>query len=69
MNNEAIKAHWQLMKSRIKARWGRLTDDDLARIEEDARHAEGLIQERYNFTKDDAKVEWDEFCQQWKETG
>ena len=32
MNNEAIKAHWQLMKSRIKARWGRLTDDDLVRI-------------------------------------
>ena len=33
MNWEHIKADWSQVKGKVKAKWGKLTDDDLKTIE------------------------------------
>ncbi len=64
MNSDIMKGKWQQLKGKVKARWGKLTDDDMTTIEGNADLAAGRIQERYGIAKDAAKREWDEFCQQ-----
>ena len=62
MNADIIKGKWQQIRGKVKERWGKLTDDDLARIEGNLDQAVGRLQERYGVTKDQAKREWEEFC-------
>lgn len=61
MNTDIIQAKWQQLKGKARARWGKLTDDDLAYIQGNAELAAGRIHERYGIAKDEAKREWDEF--------
>jgi len=63
MNTQTIRGKWHEMKGKVKSRWGRLTDDDMTRIEGDVEHGAGYIQKRYGLAKDDAEREWDDF---WK---
>ncbi|MEO6594913.1 MAG: CsbD family protein [Planctomycetota bacterium] len=64
MNNDIIKGKWQQLKGKVKARWGKLTDDDMTRIEGNAQQAAGRIQERYGIASDVAQREWDKFCKE-----
>ena len=62
MNEDVIRGKWKQLAGKAKARWSRLTDDDLGRIEGDLEQAAGRLQERYGVTKDQAKREWEQFC-------
>lgn len=61
MNADVVKGKWHQLKGDVKERWGRLTDDDLDRIEGDAEKLVGRVQERYGYERDRAKREVDEF--------
>jgi len=67
MNNDIVKGKWQQLKGKIKTRWGKLTDDDMTRIEGDIQQASGRIQERYGIAKDAAEREWKQFCEKCEE--
>ena len=43
----------------MKEQWGKLTDDDIARINGNREQLEGMIQERYGVAKDKAKEQVD----------
>ena len=49
------------MKGEVKSQWGKLTDDDLTRVEGDLQKLRGKIQERYGYTKDQADREVSSF--------
>ena len=51
----------------VKAKWGKLTDDDLTLINGRRDQLEGKIQERYGLAKDQAKKEIDDWyrTQSW----
>jgi len=62
MNSDVLKGKWQQVKGKVKQQWGKLTDDDMRQIEGNLDAATGRIQERYGYTRERAKKEWDEFC-------
>lgn len=61
MNWDQVKGKWKQFTGDIKKRWGKLTDDDLDRVEGNREKLEGRIQERYGVAKEDAEKQVDEW--------
>jgi uncharacterized protein YjbJ (UPF0337 family) len=61
MNWEHIKADWMDAKGKVKAKWGKLTDDDLKTIEGKWDQLVAKLHERYGTRKDEAEREVDMF--------
>ena len=61
MNEDILKGKWRQIKGEVKSRWGKLTDDDVDRVEGDAEKLIGRVQERYGYQRDEAKREVDDF--------
>ena len=61
MNWDTVKGNWMQAKGKVKEQWGKLTDDDLTRIEGSRDRLLGKIQERYGLAKDAAERELKEW--------
>ena len=61
MNHDILAGKWKQFTGKIKETFGKLTDDDLARAEGNAEVMAGLVQERYGYTKEQARQAWDDF--------
>jgi uncharacterized protein YjbJ (UPF0337 family) len=61
MNEDKIKGQWKQLSGKIKARWGKLTDDDLTAASGNAEYLAGKVQERYGIAKDEAHKQVREF--------
>ena len=57
MNQDIIQGKWSQIKGSLKTQWGKLTDDDLARMDGNRQYLVGRLQERYGFQKDQAEQE------------
>ena len=57
MNTDVLKGKWHQLKGEVKSRWGKLTDDDLDRVEGDSEKLIGKVQERYGYARDRAEQE------------
>ncbi len=57
MNTDILKGKMKQYRGEIQKKWGELTDDDLDVIEGDATKLEGVLQERYGKSKDQAEKE------------
>lgn len=63
MNTDILKGEWTELKGAIKQRWGKLTDDDLMRIDGSREKLAGRIQKTYGLARDEAEKqleEWEE---------
>jgi len=61
MNEDILKGRWHELKGGIKAKWGKLTDDDLATVDGQAEKLMGILQTKYGYAKEKAKEEYDKF--------
>ena len=61
MNDDIFKGKWKQLRGQVQQKWGDLTNDDLDRIKGTQTEFEGLLQERYGYTKERAKQEADSF--------
>lgn len=61
MNKDILKGKWHELKGKVKQKWGKLTDDDVATIEGNYEELEGLLQKNYGYQKDQAKKEINAF--------
>jgi len=59
MNDDMLKGKWKQLRGQIQQKWGDLTNDDLDRMQGTQTEFEGLLQERYGYTKERAKQEVD----------
>jgi uncharacterized protein YjbJ (UPF0337 family) len=59
MNWDTVKGDWKQFSGKVKAQWGKLTDDELTQINGNREQLEGKIQARYGYAKDKAKTEVD----------
>ena len=50
-------------KGKLRQQWGKLTDDDLARVNGKREELAGRLQERYGYEKDRAEREIDNWMQ------
>ena len=61
MNWDFVQGNWKQVSGKVKKQWGKLTDDDLAKIAGKREELEGKLQERYGLTKDEIKKQLDDF--------
>jgi uncharacterized protein YjbJ (UPF0337 family) len=61
MNDDMFKGKWKQLRGQIQQKWGDLTNDDLDRIQGAQTEFEGLLQERYGYTKERARQEVNDF--------
>ena len=55
MNLDIVKGNWKQVKGKVKAQWGKLTDDQLEVIDGQRTELAGKIQEAYGLSKDEAE--------------
>jgi len=61
MNDDIFKGKWKQLRGQVQQKWGDLTNDDLDRIQGAQTEFEGLLQERYGYTKERARQEVNDF--------
>ncbi|MEZ4457333.1 MAG: CsbD family protein [Gemmatimonadales bacterium] len=66
MTWDQIKGNWKQFRGSAKEQWGKLTDDDLDRIEGKREQLEGAIQTRYGKTREMVKEEVDRWADEMK---
>jgi uncharacterized protein YjbJ (UPF0337 family) len=53
--------NWKQVKGKVKEKWGKLTDDELDKMNGRRDQLEGKIQERYGIAKDQATKDVDDW--------
>ena len=61
MNWNIAKDHWKQFKGKVKARWDKLTDDELETVAGERDELVGCIQERYGVSRAAAEGQLVEF--------
>lgn len=61
MNWDQVQGNWKQLRGQAQAQWGKLTDDDMDRIEGKRDQLVGKIQEAYGIGRDEAEREVDEW--------
>lgn len=59
MNWNQVEGQWNQLKGEVKAKWGKLTDDDLTTIGGKKDQLVGKLQQHYGLIKDDAEKQLD----------
>jgi len=62
MNWDRVEGKWKQMRGAARAKWGRLTDDDLDLIAGHRDQLIGRLQERYGIARDEAEKQTDEWA-------
>lgn len=57
MNREQFEGGWHQLKGKIKEKWGKLTDDDIAVINGKYEQFIGKLQQKYGYSKEQAEKE------------
>ena len=58
MNKDIFEGKWKQMRGQAKVWWGKLTDDDLDKVEGKYDKLIGLLQEKYGYTHQQAEEEY-----------
>lgn len=66
MNQDIIKGQWHEIKGKLKQQWGKLTDDDVTKMQGTFEELSGVLQKKYGYQKDQAEKEINSFLDQWK---
>jgi uncharacterized protein YjbJ (UPF0337 family) len=61
MNWDQIKGDWHQLQGKLKAQFGKLTEDDLKQIDGKREELLGIIQKRYGQTKEEAEKQLNNF--------
>ena len=59
MNEDVLSGQWKQAKGHVREWWGKVTDDDVDRINGKGEQLVGVLQERYGWTRERAKQEMD----------
>jgi uncharacterized protein YjbJ (UPF0337 family) len=66
LNADILKGTWNEIKGEVKAKWGKLTDNDLTEIAGDQEKLMGILQKRYGYAKEEVEREYRDFMNRWK---
>ncbi len=57
LNENIFEGKWKQIRGQAKEWWGKLTDDDLDKVEGKYDKLVGLLQEKYGYTQEQVKEE------------
>jgi uncharacterized protein YjbJ (UPF0337 family) len=63
MNRDVLSGSWRELRGKVKEQWGKLTDDDVAKIEGHLDRLIGAVQKRYGYAREQAEREIDTFLE------
>src|SRR5215470_4134153 len=66
MNQDILAGKWKQMRGQVKQWWGKLTDDDLDRIDGTMDKLAGTLQERYGWERDEVHREIKKHFEQYE---
>lgn len=55
LNKEVLEGKWKQKRGQIKQVWGKLTDDDLKRVDGNIDELTGVLKERYGYGLEEAE--------------
>lgn len=64
MNQDQVAGAWLEIRGKLKAQWGKLTDDDLKQLEGNVQQLAGKLQQRYGLARTEAERQVQEFQRQ-----
>ena len=64
MNQDILQGKWKQVRGDIRSRWGKLTNDDLDRINGSVDKLAGILQERYGYSLHEAQRKIADFMEQ-----
>ncbi len=56
-NQDILFGKWRELKGLVRQQWGKLTDDDFARLSGKTEELAGVLQQRYGYGKAQAEIE------------
>ena len=56
---DILMGKWHELKGKVRKQWGKLTDDDVTRLNGKTEELAGVLQQRYGYGKAQAKIEID----------
>jgi len=59
MNKNILEGNWKQMRGQAKIWWGKLTDDDLEKVDGNLDKLLGVLQEKYGYTQEQAREEYE----------
>lgn len=62
MNTSTLKDQWTTLKPKIKAKWPKLSEQDVNTTSPSCDWLASKVKDRYGVTPDDAKRQVDQFC-------
>lgn len=57
MNKEIFEGKWHELKGKVKEKWGKFTNDEIAQINGDWEQMVGSLEKKYGYKKDQAEKE------------
>jgi uncharacterized protein YjbJ (UPF0337 family) len=66
MNQDILSGKWKQMRGQVKQWWGKLTDDDLDRVDGAMDKLAGALQERYGWERDEVDREIKKHFEQYE---
>ena len=61
MNEDILKGQWTQLKGKVREKWGKLSNDDVATIQGRVEELIGKVQERYGVGRADAERQVNEW--------
>lgn len=61
MNTDIIQGKWSTVKGKLRQQWGKLTDDEIAKMRGTNEELVGRLQETYGYEKERAQEEINSF--------
>ena len=61
MNKNIFQGKWEEIKGKIKQQWGKLTNDEIKKIEGNQQEIHGILQKHYGYSKEEAEKAINEF--------
>jgi len=67
MNDDILQGKWKQLRGEVKSFWGKLTDDDMLRLDGSSEKLAGVLQEKYGYSKKEAEEEISRFLRKANE--
>jgi uncharacterized protein YjbJ (UPF0337 family) len=66
MNEDILQGNWKQLHGQVKEWWGKLTDDDITKIDGKRENLVGVLQTKYGYAKERAEKEVDDHLTAWQ---
>ncbi len=65
MNTDILSGNWKQLAGKVKQQWGKLTDDEITKIDGRQEELAGRLQEKYGYSKQESENAINDFYKKY----